>query len=108
MGGIGNKFGRLHGSRIHTNFVGPCIQKALDILGGTNATTHGKRNKNLVGYRLNHRKDEVAVIRRSGYIEKSDFVSAIKIISSGNLYGVARITQLDKVGPFHHSPRVDI
>jgi hypothetical protein len=98
----------LNCGRIHADLIGSRIQKTLDVFGGANATPDGKRNKDLISYRLDHGQDQVAVAGGRRNIEKGEFVGAIKIVTTRNFHRVARVAKVDEIGALHYAPCINV
>jgi hypothetical protein len=86
---------------VDADLVSTGPQDLLDIFKRSDPSADSKRQEELVSRTLDKFDNNAALLRGCGDIQKDYFVCTLFVVPLGKRDRVARVTQLDKVCPFH-------
>ena len=101
-GGIGHQLRIVDGGRVDRHLVGADVQQSADVIHAADAAAHRQRNEDLLRHRLDDVQDGVALVGRSGDVEKGQLVGPLGVIATRHLHRVACVAQVHEVDTLHH------
>jgi len=79
------------------DLVGAGIQQPANVLDLAYATADRERDEDLLGDRLDHVQDDVALVGARGDVEEREFVRALLVVAARDLDRVTGVAQADEV-----------
>jgi len=105
---VGDQAGAGDRCRVEPHLVGPRAQQAVHVFNLANPPADSQRDEHLLGGPTNHVVGRLAVPTAGGDVKEGQFVSALLVITLGQLHGIAGITQVLEVDPLDDSTGVNI
>src|SRR5262249_28758656 len=78
------------------------------VLDRAHAAAHGQGQEHPVGRACDHLQDGVALVGRSGDVEKGQLVGALVVVSGRALDRIAGVAQLDEAHALDHAAAIDV
>jgi uridine kinase len=105
---IGNQAWAGYRCGIDSHLVGPRAEQKIHVSNLAHAPTDGQRDEDLLGGPADHLIGRLSVAAAGGDVKKGQLVSALLVITFGQLNGIAGIAQVLEVDPLDHSTGVNI
>ena len=105
---VADQLRRIDGGRIDGNLIRALAEKAPEILHGTDASAHGKRDKHGFCHPAYHVHHSLSRIGRCRNIQKYQFIGTSLIICCSNLHRITCIPQIYKINTFYYPAIVNI
>ena len=91
-----------------SDLVRACAQEHIDIGHRSHTTADGERDEHLLGGALDDLEHGGPACRRRGDVKESQLVGTLAVVGSGELDGIASITQVFKVDALDDPTVVDV
>lgn len=97
VGGLRDEIRILHRCGIDRDLVGTAEKQLADVSDGADTAADGERHEAMVGGARYDVENRVAIVGRSGDVEKAEFVRSRRIIGLRRLDGITGVDQVDEV-----------
>ena len=84
------------------------VEPRLGVRDGANPAADRERDEDVVGAAARQLGDGVALLVRGGDVEEDDLVGALLLVADSQLDRVARVADVDEVGPLDDPSPVDV
>ena len=86
----------------------PGQQQLPDVVERADAAAHGERHEHLLGRPPHHVEHDVAPFVAGRDVEEHQLVGPFLFVPRGHLDRIARVAEVDEIGPLHDAPAVDV
>ena len=94
--------------RVDRHLVGPRLQERPDVVQVADPAANGQRHEADLGRPANHVPEDLPLFVAGRDVQKDQLVGTLGIIPRGHLDGVARVPEVEEVGPLDHPAVVDV
>ena len=94
---LGDELRVAHARGVDADLVGAGVEQRAHVVDRSHAAADGQRDEHLVGDRLDHVVEQLAVLDARADVEEGELVGALLVVAARDLDRIAGVAQVDEV-----------